>query len=77
MKQIDKVLAFADKCGSAANVAKKVGRLGSADVYGLSLVDTSGFNLPTGLPDFVLVDGKTFSYVDGENAFKIISLLDK
>jgi hypothetical protein len=77
MKLIDKVLAFAAKCGSAANAAENVGHIDTSDVYSVGTVDTDGFPLPTGLPRFVLVDGETFSFVDGEDALDLMSILDK
>lgn len=71
MNEEAKILAYAQRMGTAANHAELVAQTAAGDIYALSLEDDNGFPLPTGLPRFVISKGGNYKLVDGEAGLKL------
>ncbi|NBJ09210.1 hypothetical protein D1647_24070 [Alistipes sp. Z76] len=76
MDKIAKILAYVQNMGEDANHAEKIGANADGDVYALSLLDDTGFALPTGLPRLVIISGENYSLITGNDALALLGSFD-
>lgn len=66
-----KILKFAQAKGEVANRIEKIGTTADGDVYGLGLLGADGLPMPTGLPRLIIVNGKNYTLITGEEALNL------
>lgn len=73
MKVPKQVSEFAERNGYNSVILSK--RSPKESIYSVGCVDKNGFELPIGLPAFILFDGQSCRLVDGEEGLALSSRL--